>query len=376
MVNILFLITGLNTGGAEMQVYQVVKALQAKKAGFHPVIVSLLPLGPVGQKLQEEEFTVYSLDMDRGKPSIAAVSRLNRIMKKESIQIIHSHMYHANLLGRLMKLFHPGVKLVNTIHNINIGGRHRERILQLTNRMADSITIISQTAREHFVKVGAVRPEKLLFLPNGVNTNLYQGKAAARDIIRSSLNIGTAFTWLAIGRFDEQKNYHNLLKSFQLVLKEEKNTKLLLVGIGPQLDEMKQLANKLEILEYVHFLGYRADIPDVMSASDAYVMSSDWEGMPLVLQEASSVGLPIVCTDVGGNKEVVISEKTGFIVRPKSHSALAEGMLQLLQLDDEERKQMGQAGKEYMQAVYELDRVADRWNALYKQVLSKSSQAG
>lgn len=376
MVPILFLITGLNTGGAEMQVYQVIKTLREKQSICHPIVVSLLPLGPVGQKFQQDGVSVYSLEMKRGRPSVAAIAKLNRIVKTENIQLIHSHMYHANLLGRLMKLFHPNIKLVNTIHNINIGGRNRERLLQVTNGLTDSLTIISETAREHFVNVGAAKPEKLLFLPNGVNTKLYQGKPGARETIRSQVNIAdSTFTWLAVGRFDEQKNYPNLLNSFQRVLQEKPDNELLLVGVGPLLEEMKELAAKLGISKSVHFLGYRSDIPDIMSAADAYVMSSDWEGMPLVLQEASSVGLPIVCTDVGGNKEVVITGKTGFIVQPRSHYALAEGMLCLLRLDEDSRKRMGQEGKEYMQAAFELDRVAERWDALYKRVLQKQTQA-
>ncbi|WNS81210.1 glycosyltransferase [Domibacillus sp. DTU_2020_1001157_1_SI_ALB_TIR_016] len=375
MVPILFLITGLNTGGAEMQVYQVIKTLRAQKPIYRPIVVSLLPPGQVGQKLEQENIPVYSLEMERGRPSMMAIVRLNQIIKKENIQLIHSHMYHANLLGRLIKFLHPDIKLVNTIHNIHIGGRNRERMLRLTNRLADSVTIISETARTYFVESGTVRPEKLLFLPNGVNTKLYQEKPGAGEAIKRELQLpDTAFTWLAVGRFDEQKNYPNLLQAFQRVVQKEPDTVLLIAGVGPLLDQTKKLAADLGLSSRVRFLGYRTDIPDMMSAADAYVMSSDWEGMPLVLQEASSVGLPIVCTDVGGNKEVVIEGETGFIVQPKSSFALAEGMLRLLRMDPESRTQMGEAGKDYMQSTFEMDRVAEKWHALYKQVLEPQIQ--
>lgn len=376
MVPILFLITGLNTGGAEMQVYQMIKALRFKQSIYHPVVVSLLPPGQVGEKLKADEIPVYSLDMKRGRPSVAAIARLNQIVKKEKIELIHSHMYHANLLGRLMKVLHPEIKLVNTIHNINIGGRNRERMLQMTNRLTDSMTIISETAREHFLQTGTARPDQLLFLPNGVNTKLYKETTGARETIRSELGLAdSTFAWLAVGRFDEQKNYPNLLKSFRSVLQQHPDTVLLLAGTGPLLEETKELAADLGLAHRIEFLGYRTDIPDLMSAADAYVMSSDWEGMPLVMQEASSVGLPIVCTNVGGNKEVVVTGKTGFIVQPKSHYALAEGMLCLIRMEPESRKQMGQAGKEYVQAAFEMDRIAEKWDALYRKVLERQIQA-
>lgn len=359
-----------------MQVYQMIKALRHKQSIYHPVVVSLLPPGQVGEKLKADEIPVYSLDMKRGRPSVAAIARLNQIVKKEKIELIHSHMYHANLLGRLMKVLHPEIKLVNTIHNINIGGRNRERMLQMTNRLTDSMTIISETAREHFLQTGTARPDQLLFLPNGVNTKLYKETTGAHEAIRSELGLAdSTFAWLAVGRFDEQKNYPNLLKSFGNVLRHHPDTVLLLAGTGPLLEETKEMAADLGIAHRTRFLGYRTDIPDLMSAADAYVMSSDWEGMPLVLQEASSVGLPIVCTNVGGNKEVVVTGKTGFIVQPKSHYALAEGMLCLIRMEPESRKQMGQAGKEYVQAAFEMDRIAEKWDALYRKVLERQIQA-
>ncbi|WP_338752828.1 glycosyltransferase [Bacillus sp. FJAT-52991] len=371
MVNILFLITGLHVGGAEMQVYQMIKGL--KHMNYRPIVVSLLPVGPIGEKLEEEGITVYSLDMERGKASISAVVQLNKILRKEKITIIHSHLFHANILARLMKLFHPTVKVVNTIHNINIGGRKRERLLQYTNSLSDGITIISQAAKEHFIKVGAVSEERLRFLPNGVDTDIYQEKMSSKATVRRNLKLGDDFIWLAVGRFDKQKNYPNLLKSFRYVLNEKKQSYLLIVGIGTLLEEMKSLAADLNIADRVRFLGYRQDIPDLMSAADGFVMSSDWEGMPLVLLEASCVGLPIVCTDVGGNKEVVIHKQTGLLVKPKCSLSLSENMLQLMEMSEEERKEMGECGKNYIRDVYDLEQVIDQWDQLYQQVLSKSS---
>lgn len=109
----------------------------------------------------------------------------------------------------------------------------------------------------------------------------------------------------------------------------------------------------------------RKDIPALMNAADAYVMSSSWEGMPLVLLEASSVGLPIVTTDVGGNREVVIDGKSGFLVPPKNSEALAQAMLKMMDLPEKLRKSMGQAGRKYIKENYSLEHVVDMWEELY-----------
>jgi len=108
-----------------------------------------------------------------------------------------------------------------------------------------------------------------------------------------------------------------------------------------------------------------------MNATDAYVMSSIWEGMPLVLLEAQASGLPIVATDVGGNREVVIDGVTGFLVPPKDPEALAQAMLRLMELPKEKRQEMGEAARQHILANFSLDRVVDKWEALYRELLVK-----
>ncbi|MDY0392055.1 MAG: glycosyltransferase [Candidatus Bipolaricaulis sp.] len=181
----------------------------------------------------------------------------------------------------------------------------------------------------------------------------------------------TAFAWLAVGRFDVPKDYANLLQAFAYVAQARPEAQLLIAGDGPLRPSMEQLANDLGITDRVKFLGIRRDIPALMNAADAYVMSSAWEGMPNVLLEAAASGLPIVATDVGGNSEVVIDGKTGFLVPPKDPEALAQAMVQLMGLPQEERRRVGEAARQYVEANYSLDRVVDQWEALYREFLAQ-----
>jgi len=100
-------------------------------------------------------------------------------------------------------------------------------------------------------------------------------------------------------------------------------------------------------------------------------MSSAWEGMANVLLEASATGLPIVATDVGGNREVVKDDETGFLVPPKSSEDLAGAMVRLMDLSEEGRRRMGGTGRQYIEANYSLDRVVDMWEKLYTNFLNK-----
>ncbi len=105
-----------------------------------------------------------------------------------------------------------------------------------------------------------------------------------------------------------------------------------------------------------------------MNAADAYVMSSAWEGMPLVLQEASATALPIVATDVGGNREVVLNEVSGLLVPAKDPAALGEAMQRVMCMSDEHRRGMGAAGREHVASQFGIEHVLDVWESIYEEL--------
>jgi glycosyltransferase involved in cell wall biosynthesis len=166
-----------------------------------------------------------------------------------------------------------------------------------------------------------------------------------------------------------------MLRAFAAVRERRPESVLLLVGRGSLQKETELLARDLGLGGGVRFLGVRTDVPEVMSAADGYVMSSAWEGMPMVLLEAAAAALPIVATRVGGNDEVVRHEGTGFLVPPSDHEALGLAMLRLSELPEPERRAMGDRGREHIRTTYDLERVADRWEDLYREVLARKGLA-
>ena len=131
------------------------------------------------------------------------------------------------------------------------------------------------------------------------------------------------------------------------------------------------MARELRLQDSVRFLGVRHDVPEVMNAADGYVMSSAWEGMPMVLLEAAAAALPIVATEVGGNREVVRERESGFLVQPRAPEALAGAMLRLMQLPASTRRTMGGRGREHVRSQYGLHRTVERWEEAYREVLSR-----
>lgn len=369
-MRILFLSTSMGMGGADSQ---LLSAAQVLRSGGHDVlIVSLTPLGPMGMQARDAGLPTESLEMRRGFPDPRGLVRLARLTRMWRPDVVHSHMVHANLMARALRLVVPVPVLVSTIHNIYEGGRLRMAAYRLTNALVDHMTIVSDAAAERFVRERIIPKELLTVVPNGVDTEQIAGvPPGARESLRRSLGLDREFAWLAVGRFEIAKDYPNMLRAFARVRARHADAVLLLVGRGSLQPETEALARELGLGSSVRFLGVRSDVPVVMSAADGFVMSSAWEGMPMVLLEAAAAALPIVATQVGGNREVVLEAESGFLVPPRDDEALGSAMLRLSGLPEAERRAMGQRGREHIRAHYALGRVAHRWEELYRQVLTR-----
>jgi len=367
--SVLFLITGLSYGGAETQLVNL--ATKLKERGWDVRVVSMLPPQAFVEELKNADIPLATLNMRRGVADPRAVFRLLKILREWKPDIVHSHMVHANLLARVVRIFCKIPVLISTAHNIDEGGRWREIVYRLTDPLVDLTTNVSRAAVERYICVGVVPKNKIRFMPNGIDTAKFNLNKAAGKRLRNELGVDNYFVWLAVGRFEEAKDYPNMLRAFKMIVSKKSNVVLLLVGQGSLMEEVKKLASELKLGDKVRFLGVRRDVPDLMNAADAYVMSSAWEGMPMVLLEAGACGLPIVATDVGGNSEVVLNNKTGFIVPPRNPEALAQAMEKMMALPQEKRLEMGKAGRTYIEANYSLEHVVDQWVALYKELLTK-----
>jgi glycosyltransferase involved in cell wall biosynthesis len=238
--------------------------------------------------------------------------------------------------------------------------------------LVDQMSIISEAAAERFVQERIVPRDLLTVVPNGVDADEFRKVPPdARASLRRSLGLDESFVWLAVGRFEVAKDYPNMLHGFARVRERRPRAVLLLVGRGSLQEETEQLVASLGLGGAVRFLGVRRDVPELMSAADGYVMSSAWEGMPMVLLEAAAAGLPIVTTAVGGNREVVEDGVSGFLVPPRDPVALGGAMLRLAGLTESERRSMGERGRERVRTHYGLTRVAERWESLYDVALAR-----
>lgn len=364
--------TGLGIGGAETQI--VALATELRLRGWIVELVSLLPPHAFIKELEMAGIQTHSLNMRRGIADPRALFRLIMILRRFRPTVVHGHMIHANLLARIARFFSDVPVLVCTAHSVNErgrqGGRTRDMAYRLTDPMCDLTTQICQAGMDRYVKIGATPKDKIRFVPNGINVDRFYPDMNARVRVRGELRIDEHFVWLAVGSFQDVKDHTNLIRAFGQARAVQANALLLLVGDGPLRPDIEKLVESLGLAECVRFLGNRMDIPEIMNAADAYVMSSKWEGMPIVLLEASATGLPILATWVGGIPEVVQDGISGMLVPAQDSDALASGMMFMMGLQTHDLKRMGQSGRDFMKSCYSLSAVVDQWEMLYDELLA------
>ncbi len=364
---IMFLTTGLTFGGAENLLYQVAGRL--KNNDWDVSMVSMTLPEAFEEELFRAGIPLELLGMKKGVPDPRAIMRLAKIVRRRQPDILHSHMVHANLLARVARTLCRVPVLITTAHNITEGARWREIGYRLTDCFTDLTTQVSQAGVERYIAIKAARQDKIICVPNGVDVGRFRPDREAGMAVRAQLGLGEDFVWLAVGRLKEAKDYPNMLRALTVALKEFPEMKVLIAGQGPLQEDIERLAHELGIAEKVRLLGIRQDMPELMNAADGYLMSSAWEGMPNVLLEASASGLPVVATDVGGNREIIGSG--GLLVRAGDSAALAKAMLKLVRMPAAERVEMGEAGRAFIVQNYSLEKIVATWEKLYVEMLAK-----
>lgn len=367
-MKILILITGLGLGGAEKQVTDLADKFISR--GHEVVLVALTNVAIV--KPQSKKIRVFVLGMSRTPIGfMCGYMRMRQLIRNFAPDVVHSHMVHANLLARLLRLTLVIPRLICTAHSTNEGGRLRMFAYRITDRLADVSTNVSQEAVATFFAQGAVKPGRMIAVSNGVDTERFVVNDLAGDAIRRKMKVAAGVKIiLAVGRLTEAKDYPNLLNAYHLLNTWVLKTELWIAGEGELRPELQSLIEKLNLNDRVRFLGVRHDVPDLMAAADVFVLSSAWEGFGLVVAEAMACQRVVVATDCGGVKEVLAN--AGYLVKPQDAKTLALALQTALQLTGDERVTLGCAARKRVVEHYSLDIAVERWLKIYAGQVSPS----
>jgi glycosyltransferase involved in cell wall biosynthesis len=235
----------------------------------------------------------------------------------------------------------------------------------------DRVVTVSDDARVAMLSSGHFNPAAVKTLPNGIDVGMFNVEVD-KPALKRDLGLPEGVPVFGIvARLSWEKRHKVLLDAMTKLEGAAASSILVVVGGGPMRSELEQYAAEAGVAGRVHFLGERRDVPRLLQIFDAFVLSSKLEGLSLTLLEAAAAGLPIVATDVGGNAEVVVDGRTGFIVEPENPGALGDAMSRLGG-DSGLARSMGERGRERVSEHYSLEAMVRRYDEIYHEILGKN----
>ncbi|WP_232696495.1 glycosyltransferase [Brevibacillus daliensis] len=365
-IKVLMLSTGFDMGGAERQIADLSKELVAH--GYEVRIVSLTPLGHLANQAVCQGVDILSVNKSK-KANLSMFIQLYKLIRAWKPDILHAHLIHANILARLLGIVLRVPIVISTVHSYNEGKRWGTLAYRLTEWFVDKTVFVSRKSLQRYVQLGAVRAGKAEAISNGLDFTRYHSNQVWREELRASLQIEDHFVWLAAGRLEKVKDYATMLRAFQIARNFEPNCLLLIAGEGVLKYELQVLATELGIADHVRFLGLRQDIPEIMNAADAFILSSQFEGFGRVLVEALACELPVVSTACGGPEEILEEGELGILVPVGSVTELAQAMQNVMttQIHHSIRENRAMSVK----STYFHERIVGQWEELYQRLLRK-----
>ena len=364
------MIPGLDRiGGAERQAMLLAKGL--RRRGWRVSVVALSGSGgTAAAELRNAGVEFVSLEMRKGLADPRGWIRFHRWLWRERPDVVHAHLPHAAWLARWSRLAAPVPVVIDTLHSSHTGTLGRRLGYRCSRWLPDHVTAVSHAVAASHFAAGMVSKNKLSVLGNGIELDTWRPDTRARTAARRELGLTNKFLWLAAGRLDAVKDYPTLLKAFAGL---PGTARLLIAGAGPFQSELVQLAAQLGLERRVRFLGFVPQMERWMQAADAFVLTSRYEGLPMVLLEAGACGLPVAATDVAGTREAVVNGETGWLARVGDAGALAKAMTKLMRTPPEQRRAMGERARRRVVEEFGVETVLDQWEQLYAELLGRKS---
>ncbi|MDR0672860.1 MAG: glycosyltransferase [Zoogloeaceae bacterium] len=372
MKRILFIITGLSTGGAEMMLLKLLERIS--RARFSPFVITLTPPGEFAASIEAFDIPVEGAGFARGAFSPLAFWRLVARIRAMKPDIVHTWMYHADLLGGLAARLAGVRKVVWCIRNSDLS---REKTRFYTRLTARSCAFFSPVIPRHIISCSKAalrihvalgyKKEKMSVIPNGFDLAHFKPDEKARHRLRAELGIPENTPLIGmIGRFDPQKNHQGFFMAAGFLRERFSEARFLLAGSGvdSQNEVLREAMTQNGVNAHTHLLGLRTDIPAIMASLDVLVSASSYgEAFPNVLGEAMSCGVPCAVTSAGDSAFIV--GDTGKVVDIGDMRGLADALAFLLSLPPAERADLGARARKRVAACFEIGSIVRQYEDSY-----------
>jgi glycosyltransferase involved in cell wall biosynthesis len=327
--------------------------------------VDLDPSEPVAaSKVEASGIRLIELGR-RSTLDLGAWSPLVRLLRRERFDVLHSHKFGSNVWGTLIGRLARVPVIIAHEHSWSFDGQPLRRVLdrELISRGSNVIVAVSAQDRRRMIEIEGVRPDKVLFVPNGIPRRSRRGTdvRAALGIPPDAPVIGT------VGLLRPEKALDLLIRAAAPLLTEMSELRVLIAGDGPDKEPLRELARRHGMADRVMLIGFRDDVPDVLAALDVAVSSSVSEGGPLAVMEFMEAARPIVATRVGGVPDLIDDGVHGLLVPPGDTDALTAALRRVL-ADRDAARRMGERARERRSREFDIDVAVGRFESLYERL--------
>jgi len=365
-LEIVHVVENLERGGLERMVIDLAGVQRA--AGHRCRVICLFQPGALAGELVAQGIEVQAC-RKRGGFDLAALRRLRGWLRATPGAVVHTHNANAHYHTVAAAVGLPIARLINTRHGMGAAQpRSRgEWLYRRTMRRTDTVAAVCEAARARFAQQGVAPRGRLLAVPNGIRIERFSPASAdCRAALCSDLGLAPDTRIIGtVGRLNPVKDQATLLRAFAHLRGDFADVALVLVGDGALRGSLESQAAALGIGDAVRFLGDRSDVRELLQGFDIFALSSLSEGYSMALLEACASGVPIVATDVGGNREIVVDGRNGRLVPPARDDALADAFAMLLR-DPAAAEDMRSAGRAWALREASVETMARRYDALYR----------
>jgi glycosyltransferase involved in cell wall biosynthesis len=384
-LSIVHAIARLNVGGAALSVIEL--AARQRARGHEVVIVA----GTLADGEDSMEYVAEQMEVPvvwlpalqreiSPRADLIAVRELRRSVVRRRADILHTHTAKAGTTGRVAASL-PGSEFpratVHTFHGHVLSGyfgSRRERVFigieRALARRTGAIVAVSNEVRDDLVRLGVAPLEKIVVIPYGFDLSGL-GRPSEQERARRRTAIGVpadAFVVGFAGRLTAIKRPHDLVRTLARLIADGVDAHLVVVGDGEERAGVEALAADLDVSTHCRFLGYRRDMPTWYGTFDAFLLTSENEGTPVVAIEALASGCPVVATDAGGTATVVREGVSGFLAPVGDVAALASRLHEIAVTPGLGRS-LGEAGARDVENRFASETMADAIDALYERLL-------
>jgi glycosyltransferase involved in cell wall biosynthesis len=232
---------------------------------------------------------------------------------------------------------------------------------------------VSEGTRHFSIEEEGIRPNKLITIQNGINVERFSISLSpeAEQSLRQALGVEPdSLIILTVARLHPQKGHKYLIEAIPHILRDFPQARFLFVGEGELHEELTRQVKKANLSEYVHFLGVRQDVPQLLAISDLFVLPSLWEGLPNSVLEAMAAGVPVIATNVDGTPEIINDGDVGILVQPADPSELEQAICRLLK-DKPLRVSIAKSARERVERKFSRDANTTAFIGLYQRLLEE-----